>query len=239
MISRRVNASVALVLLLMVGAAASSAAPLTFRAYEDPRDDVRFISKAPFEIIGKATKTRGEVTLDNLTDLMKAKIKASFEVDLASVGTGLPLRDQHMRDTYLEVAKYPKAIFTLDKVERVQVITKDAEGNSHAKPAKGLAPGVPTTVAVVGTFEVHGVKRTVRIPELLVTYLPESDETRKLRPGDLLRIEGGFTIKLGDYAIKRPQFAVMKLDEEVTISVHITAGTGVVDRSKTVSQSAP
>jgi polyisoprenoid-binding protein YceI len=237
MVPRRIVLSAAFATVFLASAWVSAAKPLTFRVYEDARDEVLFISQAPLEkITGKATKTRGEVTVDDLSDLMRAKIAASFEVDLATIGTGLPLRDQHMRDMYLEVKKYPKAVFTFEKVERVQVVTKDAQGNAQARTVKGLTPGVPTTVALSGTFEVHGVKKPVRIPGLLVTYLPESAETRKLRPGDLLRIEGGFTIKLADYAIKRPQFVLMKLAEDVAISVALTAGTGVVDPSKQTSR---
>lgn len=213
-------------LLVFVGALQAGA--LTFQVHEDPRDEVLFISQAPLEkITGKASKTRGRVTVDDLNDLTKAKITASFEVDLDSITTGIPLRDQHMRDQYLEVSKYPKAVFTFEKIERIQVITKDEKGNPHARAAKGLVPGVPTTLALTGTFEVHGVKKNIRIPHLVVTYLPESEETKDVRPGDLLRIQGDFTVKLGDYGIKRPQFVLMKLAEEVTISVDITAGTGV------------
>lgn len=221
---------------LLVFASVLRAETLTFQVHEDPRDEVLFISQAPLEkITGKAAKTRGKVTLSDLSDLIRAKITASFEVDLDSITTGIPLRDQHMRDQYLEVSKYPKAVFTFEKIERIQVITKDEKGNTQARSAKGLAPGVPTTLALTGTFEVHGVKKSIRIPDLKVTYFPESEETKNVRPGDLLRIQGDFTIKLSDYGIKRPQFVLMKLAEEVTISVDITAGTGVNPQKTTAN----
>jgi len=212
---------------LVFGGATAFGAPMTFRAYEDARDEISFTSKAPLEkIVGRAGKSRGEITIENLDDLSKGKLSAVFEVDLDSVKTGIELRDQHMREMYLETSKYPKAIFSLTKVVSSQVVTTDAKGNSTARAVKGLTPNTPTRLIVEGTLELHGKKLPIRISDMTVTYIPESDMTKMVRKGDLLRLEGAFNIRLADYAINRPQMLFMRIADEVEINFDVTAGTG-------------
>ena len=47
----------------------------------------------------------------------KGKLSGKFEVDLRSLDTGLDLRNEHMRDKYLETDKFPNAVFELDPLE--------------------------------------------------------------------------------------------------------------------------
>jgi polyisoprenoid-binding protein YceI len=44
------------------------------------------------------------------------KVSGTFKVKLADYTTGMGLRDSHMKDKYLEVAKYPEAVLVLDPV---------------------------------------------------------------------------------------------------------------------------
>ena len=67
-----------------------------------------------------------------------------FEVDLASIRTGIALRDRHMRDNYLETDAHPWAV--LDAA----ITGIDAEGDALAVEADG-------------TFEVHGVERPTAV----------------------------------------------------------------------------
>lgn len=88
--------------------------PVTY-IVDDPkgRDSVSFTSDAPIElIVGKTNKIKGKITVDDSLDLSKP-FNATFDVDLASIDTGIPLRNEHMRDNFLETAKYPKASFVL------------------------------------------------------------------------------------------------------------------------------
>ena len=43
--------------------------------------------------------------------------------------------------------------------------------------------------------------------------------------GDLLKIDGNFSLKLSDFKIKVPQFLVLKLSEEIQIEISILATT--------------
>ncbi|MDA1193311.1 MAG: YceI family protein, partial [Candidatus Poribacteria bacterium] len=93
------------------------AEPTVFRAYEDERDEISFTSKATLEkIVGRVGKSHAEIMIENLADLTKGELSAVFEVDLNSIKTGIDLRDQHMRDNFLETKEYPTAVFALTKV---------------------------------------------------------------------------------------------------------------------------
>ena len=43
--------------------------------------------------------------------------------------------------------------------------------------------------------------------------------------GDLLKIDGSFSLKLSDFQIKVPQFLLMKLSEEIEIEISMLATT--------------
>jgi polyisoprenoid-binding protein YceI len=149
-------------------------------------------------------------------------------VDLNSINTGIALRDDHMRgEAYLNTAKFPLATLRLEKVEQAQVLITNAQSKTEARNVPGLQPNIPTRLIVSGTFEVHGVKKPVRLTDVTVTYLPESEETKRVRPGNLLRIVGSFPIKLTDYRITRPQFVLLKLSDDVEIDFDVTVATGV------------
>ena len=173
------------------------------------RNVMRFESHAPLEtIVGVTNQITGDIKVDPMN--IKDRTSAKFEVDLASMKTGIGLRDSHMRDKYLETDKFPKVIFTLDKVISA---SKDALADQE-------------TVALVaeGTFELHGVKRKQQM-DLKVTYFKESETTRLKLPGDLMRVEGTFIIKLSDYNIKVPTMVILKLDENIKVDIDVFANT--------------
>jgi polyisoprenoid-binding protein YceI len=74
------------------------------------RNLVVFTSKATLETFqGKTKQVAGNVSFDpaNLSDSVTVRV----EVDLASLDTGIPMRNKHMRENHLETSKYPKAVF--------------------------------------------------------------------------------------------------------------------------------
>ena len=177
----------------------------------DDRNVFDFESKAPLEtIIGRTNKVTGQVSV-NPMDISSGAM-AKFEVDLASITTGIGLRDQHMREGYLETDKYPTATLTLDKLTKV----------SQNK----LEDMQTVRVDADATLELHGVKRRAVLKGLKLTFFKESEDTKALLPGNLLRIEGGFTVKLGDHNIKRPQVAFLKVSEDIKINVGLYGSSG-------------
>jgi len=82
---------------------------------------------------------------------------ASLEIDLASVDTGTPLRDERMRDVFFEVANNPKA-----------TITAKLDPAAFA----GLAVGKSITRPLTASVTIKGVSSDVAA-EVLVTRVAE------------------------------------------------------------------
>ncbi|MBI4178434.1 YceI family protein [bacterium] len=174
------------------------------------RDNVKFESHAPLEnIIGLTSQIRGEIVVDP-ADVAGEGTRAKFWVDLASMKTGIGLRDQHMRENFLHTDKHPQAVFTLTK------ITSGVN--------KALKPGEKAEFIADGLFELHGIEKSVRVP-VSVVYLKESDATKAKMPGDLIRIQTRFRLSLPDYGIEVPEMLFMKLDKNVDIDIDALAST--------------
>lgn len=177
----------------------------------DDRNVFDFESKAPLEtIIGRTNKVTGNISVNPMD--ISGGAMAEFVVDLASITTGIGLRDQHMRDGYLETDKYPTATLTVDKLTHI---------------SKNKLEDMQTVrVDADATLELHGVKRRVVLEGVKLTFFKESKDTQALLPGNLLRIEGGFTVKLGDFNIERPQVAFLKVSEDIKINVSLYGSSG-------------
>lgn len=112
-----------------------------------------------------------------------------FEVDLASLDTGISLRNRHMRDNYLETDEHPYATFD-GKLDRIEA----------AGPGR-------FNVRASGDFAVHGVaaRRTL---DCLVT---------EERGGH--RVACAFPVRLEDHDIEIPRIMFMKLAPEVRVEI--------------------
>ncbi len=88
-------------------------------------------------INGEGASVAGDLTKD-----AAGKYQGVFKVKLADYTTGMALRDQHMKDKYLDVAKFPFATLKLDAVavseaEFPWVGTLEIKGET--RPVKGTA----------------------------------------------------------------------------------------------------
>ncbi len=70
--------------------------------------------------------------------------KAVVEISLASVNTGIEIRDQRMRDLLFEVASFPKAVISTQL---------------DAAWLNALEPGQPRAIETVFELSVHGVQQ--------------------------------------------------------------------------------
>ncbi len=172
------------------------------------RDLVSFNSDAALElIVGNTNKIDGEINLDDSLDLSKP-IEAKFDVDLASIDTGIPLRNEHMRDNFLETKKYPKASFVLKKL---------------VNPPGKLLPGKTVKLNAEGEFSLHGKTVSKKIP-INVTYLTKCKATETKRPDcDLIQFKTSFPVPFKDHDIKRPEIVFQKLADTVIVTVSATA----------------
>jgi polyisoprenoid-binding protein YceI len=185
----------AMVLALAITAAPRAGAAATFLVHPGGDDKVSFVSRAPMEKFeGKTNRIEGRIEVDPAR--LGDSASVHFEVDLASLDTGIAKRNQHMREDHLETAKYPRAVF---------------DGVAIHAPGAALEPGKPTPLDVEGTFTLHGVSRRVRLT-VQVTYLPKER-------GGQIAFQTNFPVGLSDYQISRPQFLFLKLADTQEVQV--------------------
>jgi len=162
-------------------------------------NEVVFTSKASIvRFTGRTSKMSGAATI-NVQDATKAS--GNVKVDLASLDTGISLRNEHMRGV-LETEKFPAATFTF-------------RGIKLAK--KTLTPNAPVSGTANGQMTLHGVTRTISAPVEL-TYLPEQDAN--YRPGDWVHVNARFKLKMSDYGIQLPKPVLgVKVADEIELDV--------------------
>ncbi|MCB1061248.1 MAG: YceI family protein [Calditrichaeota bacterium] len=154
---------------------------------------ISFTSDAPLEeVVGKTNDAAGFIMLPDDTSPGSAEV----HVELATLSTGLSLRDKHMRENHLETDKYPQAVFKMTALEI---------------PGGKLTDGQKTPVTVKGTLTLHGVEKEITPMSWLTLN------------GDQLSIESKFSVGLKDYNIERPEFLVMKLADEQRVEVKLVA----------------
>jgi hypothetical protein len=116
-------------------------------------------------------------------------------VDLATLDSGISLRNTHMRENYLEVGK--------------------GEGYQRAHLKDIVLAGDPATLSGATTFSatllVHGVERPVR------------GSARVSREGAGIRVEASFPVALPDHGIAKPRYLGVGVRDEVTVKVKFQA----------------
>lgn len=164
--------------------------------YHSP-NEASFTSKASIvKFTGRTANVTGQVQIevDNV-----AKAAGAVTVDLTSLDTGIPLRNDHLRGT-IEAQKYPTATFKVSKLT--------VAGNK-------LKANTPATGTVTGQMSLHGVTRTITAPVEL-TFLPQEDAN--YRAGDWVLMNSSFPLKLSDYKIALPKPVLgVKVADELTI----------------------
>ena len=177
----------------------SAAGEQTFSfADKKGRNQAMFFSSTPLEdVTGLSNDVSGSVTFD-VSDV--STLKGSISISTASLKTGIELRDGHLQsENWLDAESYPEITFVIKNVSNV----KSLEDNKlEAK--------------VVGDFTTHGVTKE-GIADITMTYLDESEQTKKRAPGDLLGVEAKFSIVLSDYEVEN-----MVLGQKVSDSIEIT-----------------
>lgn len=165
--------------------------------------EVRFHSKATLESFeGKSRKLSGFITLDP-ADL--GTLEAELVADLASLDTGLGLRNKHMKDNVLHTKEHPTATFRLEACD-----------------AAGLERGKTLETAVQGTMTLHGTEQRMEA-HLQATWQADGN----------LAIVATFPVKLSDYGIKRPKMLMMKVAETVNLTVRAVATPGPAPKRMT------
>ncbi len=172
------------------------AAGQEYHVDRDADNEVRFTSEAPIEeVVGVTNRIDGYVLLNEPRLEAGSATEGTqlyLEVNLASLDTGLGLRNRHMRDNYLEVRDFPYAFFeaTIERIEET---------------AAGLF-----RVTAQGVLNIHGVEREVSVP---------CDVSARQ---DGYRARCTFNLLLSDFDIKIPKLMFLKLANEVRLELDFT-----------------
>lgn len=189
-------------------AAALSLAPFAAQAEEYSFDVpeklvvVTFESRMEVEdILGTTRSVQGHVRLDG-PERPGGEAGGSFvvEVPVASLKTGIDLRDEHLRsEAWLDGTRFPTIRF---------------EGTTLRKMTD-------TRYAVSGTFTMHGVARPLAL-EVDVQRIPSDRATKLgLGEGDWLRVRGELRVKLSDHGVTIPAMTAAKVSDEWTVKVSL------------------
>ncbi|MBK7631775.1 MAG: YceI family protein [Ignavibacteriales bacterium] len=166
------------------------------------RNQTTFFSTTPLEDInGLGNGVTGSVSF-NVNDLKTLKGKIS--VSVASIKTGIDLRDEHMRSAgWLNAETYPEISFEIKKVSDVKSLSDNK-----------------LSANITGSFTMHGVTKEIKAKATL-TYLDESETTKQRAPGDLLGVQAKFDVKLSDFGVNN-KVVGQKVSENIEIGVNIT-----------------
>lgn len=131
-------------------------------------------------------KIEGTSSALDVKDDAKALV---VDVPLAPLHTGIALRDRHMRDEYLEVAKYPDARLTVDRT------------------AIQLPKGSPVDARARGQLTLHGQTHGI------------SFQYRAAQSGDGIDVRGTLHVQMTDYGIAVPNYLGVTVKPGVDIDV--------------------
>ncbi len=191
--------------LTLACAATAYAAPRTYTIASDGKNAAEFrIDDAIETIVGTTTKVSGTITAhaENV-----AASSVDVRVELASLDSGIALRNQHMRERFLEIAKYPYATF---------------RSVSVSGPAS-IAPNKPVEVSVTGDYSMHGITRRITVP-VRVVLIPESELTKSTRgPGDWIHATATFSIRIADYDVRVPDTFLVNTSDPIPVKIDIFA----------------
>jgi len=141
------------------------------------------------KIKGDGAKLRGKASLD------QNKISGEFEVDLSPLTTGIDLRDEHMKEKYLETGKFPTAKLRLDPISYDGVVSTIDTDFSGYLTIKG------TEKPISGKFTAQGLL------------------------GANVEGTANFEIKMSDFPIGVPSHLGVTVAESVKVSVKIVSNS--------------
>lgn len=176
----------------------------TFNVTEGGGNRVQFTSDAPLErMVGTSTAVSGSFTLDPAN---VSAARGSLSVRIASLRTGIDLRDEHLRsETWLNAAAYPTARFEITSVSGASTLT----------------PGTEARVSLHGNFTLHGRTRPVTA-SARVTWVADDQG----HGTGQVRVRAHFSVHLADYGVSIPEVVQLKVSETIGVDVSFRGNAG-------------
>ncbi|MBC7466671.1 MAG: YceI family protein [Bdellovibrio sp.] len=180
--------------LLIVSALAVNAAAATDIKTTPAQGDVQFdaIGKpSMIKIKGKGEGAVAALKVDNNT------LNGDFKFNVDSLTTGMGVRDDHMKNKYLQVKDFPQATLTL----------KDFK-----LPATwNLKNAVVKQADFSGTLKLHGVEKPIK-----GTFQIDNEKLAGV---------ANFELNISDYGIEIPSYLGVKVTDTVKVAVTFTEMT--------------
>lgn len=143
------------------------------------------------KIRGKGGAPKGSLAIEGTA------ATGALTFDLESLDTGLKLRNEHMKQKYLETSKYGKATLTLTKLSLPENFRA---GNTKLEK-----------LPFEGKLSLHGVEK------------PVSGLATVERNGEQVAVNADFGLKISDYGIATPGYAGITVAEDVNVLVQFAA----------------
>lgn len=178
----------ALALLAPLGHAADAS------AWSVVRGDVRVVCPLT---VGGSFEAKTDAIQGTLTLAPSAVVfGGDLSVALATLDTGIDLRNEHLRRTYLQVDRGPG----FDQA----VLSAISLG--------GVDPrGVQGKTRFTGTLLLHGTSR------------PVAGEATVRRDGNAVRVEASFPVSVSEFGIEKPRYLGVGVTDQVTVKVSLLA----------------
>jgi polyisoprenoid-binding protein YceI len=185
-------------LFLVIATALASVSALadqpTYQVGQGGKNVVEFHAEDTYDSFdGRTNKVTGIICAD---PAKPSAATVELKIDMASLDTGVSLRNREMRELYLETSKYPTATF-----KSASVTAPDSIG-----------PNQPTDIKVTGDFTLHGVTKQMTIPVRVV-----------LIPDGRIHATSLFTVKMPDFGIKVPKNILVTVDDQVPVRLDVWA----------------
>lgn len=178
--------------------AAMSAPAMSLFRVDAAKSKVGFELDAPGHIVhGTAPRMTGEVAFD--PEDLSRQAHVTFEMEARALSTANKVRDKKMRETHLDVARYPEIIFRSTRIDAI---------------APTLRPGETQELGVSGLLSLHGVEKRIAF------------SVQAVRNGNSLRVTGEVPLKLSDFGIPIPHFLFLKLKDQIKVVFEVVAVGG-------------
>lgn len=155
-------------------------------------------SEVEFHAVGKPSFLKIKGTGGKLSgnfELEDNKVKGRFGVKMDAFTTGVSLRDQHMKEKYLETAKYAEAWIEIENIDLPADFLKTKK--------------VYSNVPFQGKLSLHGVEKPVK-------GTAEVDTNK-----DTPSVSTEFKVLVSDYQIAVPTYMGIKVADEITIKTRM------------------
>jgi polyisoprenoid-binding protein YceI len=167
-----------------------------------------FESDAPLETITGVTSSVGGTVQVDPADLRS--VSGRIEVPIASLRTGVDLRDEHLRsDGWLDAERFPNAVFEITGVSG----------------ARSLTPNETTRVRLRGRFTLHGVTRELTAPAQ-IQYRPGANGE-----AGVVLVRTRFSVSLPAYGVSVPTIVRLKVSDEISVRVSLRLHEGAATRA--------